>query len=66
MFNQPPLPHYFSAEHASLGLQGMVCDEADGGTPMDLFGHVVVAEESARCGGAAEIMKDLAARQLGS
>ena len=86
MFDYPPAPHYFSADHeafrasirdfvareitpfaaewdeaetfprelyrkaADLGILGVGYDEAYGGTPVDVFYHLIVSEEISRCG----------------
>ena len=81
-------PREMYRKAAAAGLLGVGFPEAYGGTPADLFMHVVLSEEIALGGagfvrgtraervyrevkvmtiggGAEEIMKDLAARQLG-
>lgn len=86
MFDFPPAPHYFSADHeafreslrdfvaremtpfaaawdeaetfprelyrkvAELGVLGVGYEEAYGGTPADIFYHLIVSEEISRCG----------------
>jgi len=43
-------PRELYRKAADLGLLGVGYDEAYGGTPADVFYHIVIAEEMARCG----------------